>query len=92
LKRFLYICPLLIQNTAEPAAEKRAKNMKNTNSISDFSFNPSGYGHYKVIFKSPVTGKEWKTITSDMPLIDATKNSDSPKIKDLNQLKKICKR
>jgi hypothetical protein len=28
---------------------------------------------------------------TDEALIDATKNSDTPKIKDLNYLKRVCK-
>lgn len=61
-------------------------------SISDFSFMPSGYGHYKVTYTSPVTGKSWTTVTSDMPLIDATKNADEPKRCDLERLKRFVKR
>jgi nucleoid DNA-binding protein len=60
--------------------------------ISDFQFQFAGYGHYKVTYQSPRTGKRFTTTTSDMPLIDATKNEDRPKIKDLNQLKATCKR
>ena len=60
-------------------------------SISDFSFLPNGYGHYKVTYTSPVTGKSWSNTTNNMPLIDCTKNSDNPKIKDLNILKSIAK-
>lgn len=63
----------------------------NTINISDFSFMPSGYGHYQVTYTSPVTGKSWTIVTSNMPLIDATKNADEPKKKDLNYLKSICK-
>ena len=66
--------------------------MKTTKiSISDFSFSFSGYGHYKVTYTSPVTGKSWSTVTNDMPLIDDTKNADKPKIKDLRTLKYIVK-
>ena len=67
--------------------------MKATNriSISDFSFQFSGYGHYKVTYTSPVTGSSWTATTHDMPLIDETKNADEPKIKDLNRLKAMCK-
>jgi hypothetical protein len=43
-------------------------------SITDFSFLPSGYGHYKVTYTSPTTGKQWVKTTNNMPLIDATKN------------------
>lgn len=62
-------------------------------SIYDFSFIHSGYGHYKVIYTSPVTGKKFSAITNNMPLIDATKNTETTdiKIKDLEQLKRICK-
>lgn len=60
-------------------------------SISDFTFKFTGYGHYKVTYRSPVTGKEWSTVTTDMPLIDATKNTNEPERKDLETLKYICK-
>jgi len=59
--------------------------------LSDFTFRSSGHGHFKVIYTSPITSKEWTTITSDMPLIDRTKNADYPLRKDLNFLKSICK-
>ena len=65
--------------------------MKTTISLSDFRFMPSGYGHYKVTYTSPVTGKSWSAVSHDMPLIDATKNSDSPKKVDLIRLKNACK-
>jgi hypothetical protein len=65
--------------------------MKTKISISDFSFQVSGYGHYMVTYTSPVTGKQWKTLTNNMPLIDATKNADQPKIKDLKRLMFTCK-
>lgn len=57
----------------------------------DFRFIPSGHGHYKVTYTSPVTGRQWTAVTSDMPLIDDTKNCDEPKVRDLNYLKKVCK-
>ncbi len=60
-------------------------------SILDFSFQFAGYGHYDVYYISPATGKRWKTRTSNMPLIDATRNADRPKQKDLIQLKQLCK-
>lgn len=59
--------------------------------ITDFRFEFIGYGHYKVTYTSPVTGKEWTATTNDMPLIDDTKNSDDPKRKDLELLKRMCK-
>lgn len=65
--------------------------MKRKISITDFSFMPSGYGHYKVTYTSPNTFLTWTTVTNDMPLIDATKNAEEPKIKDLERLKRVCK-
>ena len=66
--------------------------MKNNISISDFSFISAGYGHYQVTYTSPVTFKKWTATTDDMPLIDATKNAEEPKRKDLEKLKMYCKR
>lgn len=59
--------------------------------LSDFRFVFAGYGHYKVTYTSPKTGKTHTAITSDMTLIDATKNADEPKQSDLNHLKRIVK-
>lgn len=59
--------------------------------ISDFKFHPSGYGRYIVTYTSPRTNKQWYCNTSDMPLIDETKNADNPKSKNLNILKRLCK-
>ena len=65
--------------------------MKNSITLSDFNFRFSGHGHYKVTYQSPVTGKKWTTTTTDMELIDATKNADDPKKVNLKRLKSICK-
>lgn len=59
--------------------------------ISDFRFSFAGYGHYKVTYTSPLSGKRWSRTLDDMPLIDATKNADEPKRKDLIRLKEKCK-
>ena len=58
---------------------------------SDFQFLHSGHGHYKIIYTSPASSKTWTKVTDNMPLIDATKNEDAPKRKDLEFLKFICK-
>jgi hypothetical protein len=63
--------------------------MKTT--ISNFTFNFTGHGHYKVTYTSPVTYKQWSVIVNEMSIIDETKNAESPKLKDLNRLKRICK-
>ena len=66
--------------------------MKTTKiSISDFSFSFSGYGHYRVTYTSPITGKSWSIVTTNMPLIDATKNADEPKRCNLELLKYLAK-
>jgi hypothetical protein len=65
--------------------------MRAKTTISDFQFEFAGYGHYKVTYTSPVTGKQWTATTNDMPLIDATKNADEPKRRDLETLKRVCK-
>ena len=57
-----------------------------------FDFKFSGYGHYKVTYRSPITGKKWSTVTHNMTLIDATKSEENPKRKDLDRLKYICKK
>lgn len=59
--------------------------------LSDFKFIMAGYGHYLVTYKSPITGKTWTGRTNNMPLIDATKNAEQPKQKDLMILKRMCK-
>jgi hypothetical protein len=59
--------------------------------ITDFKFTYVSYGHYRVTYTSPKTNKQWSTVTNNMPLVDATKNSESPKVRDLNELKYICK-
>ena len=58
---------------------------------SDFRFQFVGYGHYKVTYKSPRTGKEWTKILDDMSIIDASKNEDFPLQRILKELKKACK-
>ena len=63
-----------------------------TISISDFTFRQTGYGRYDVTYTSPKTGKQYSCSATFMPIIDATKNSDNPKVKDLNELKAMCKR
>ena len=65
--------------------------MRAKTTISDFRFECAGYGHYKVTYTSPVTGKQWTAKTNDMPLIDATKNADEPNRRDLETLKRVCK-
>ena len=68
------------------------KSGKERVSLLDFTFEFRGYGHYRVIYESPKTYKRWSIVTDDMPLVDATKNSEGPTQKDLNRLKALCKK
>ena len=61
-------------------------------SISDFRFIRNGYGHYFVTYTSQITGKEWQCLTNNMPLIDCTKNTETPLKTHLNELKRLCKK
>ena len=65
--------------------------MKNRISITDFTFLPHGYGHYQVTYTSPISGIRWRNVTNNMPLIDETKNSESPKSSALCRLRVLCK-
>ena len=58
-------------------------------SVYDFGFSLVGYGRYIVEYKSE-SEEVYKAVVTDMELIDATKNSDSPKVKDLKALKTLC--
>lgn len=60
--------------------------------ITDFNFKNTSYGRYDVTYTSPKTGKTYTCSTTDMEIIDLTKNEDSPKQSDLNTLKRMCKR
>jgi len=60
--------------------------------LSDFTFEFRGSGHYKVTYTSPNTGRKWSALITDMTIIDVTKNAEQPKQKDLYNLKFRCKR
>lgn len=57
----------------------------------DFDFELVGYGRYNVTYSSPKTGKRWNKLITDMEVIDATKNTECPKHKDLDLLKRMVK-
>jgi len=60
-------------------------------SITDFEFTFAGRGHYKVRYRTPLKRTKYDKVTDDMPLIDATKNTDNPKQKDLRALRRLCR-
>ena len=78
-------------NKARPGGFPESKHFIMKTKIYDFDFELAGYGHYKVTYTSPATGKKWSVVTSDMTLVDATKNAEEPKRKDLEKLKRFCK-
>jgi hypothetical protein len=58
--------------------------------LTDFTFKFSGYGQYVVSYTDG-RGRVYSKYTTDMPLIDVTKNAEEPKQKDLKTLKNLCK-
>lgn len=94
-KKLTYLC-IKKQQTRFPStfSPKRCYNIMRKNStisLSDFDFDFAGYGHYRVTYTSPVTGKSWSKTINDMTIIDKTKNEDDPKRKDLEELKRMVK-
>lgn len=65
--------------------------MKTPISLSDFNFKIAGFGHYYIVYTYPISGKKIGVVTDNMPLIDATKNSENPKKNDLIRLKEFIK-
>lgn len=61
-------------------------------SISNFEFTFAGHGHYKVRYTTPNRRTKYDCLTSNMPLIDATKNADYPKQNDLQDLRRLCRK
>lgn len=61
--------------------------------ITDFYLRFVGAGHYRVSYNSPITGKEWTKLVTDMTIIDefkGTETSDHTQ-KRLNWLKSFIK-
>lgn len=59
--------------------------------LKDFSKKISSYGHYKVTYTSPKTGKKWSRTINNSSLLDSVFETENPKRKDLNQLKRLVK-
>lgn len=66
--------------------------IKNRIEKTDFRFEFKGSGHYRVSYTYPLTWKTISAITTDMRLIDATKNEERPLKKNLLELKNQIKR
>lgn len=61
--------------------------------ITDFYFRFVGAGHYRISYYSPITGKEWTRLITDMTIVDEFKGTDTNDHTQvrLNWLKKYCK-
>lgn len=57
----------------------------------NFDFQFTGYGHYQVMYTT-ATGRQYGCTTTDMFIIDATKNEPDPLQKDLRALARMCRR
>lgn len=61
-------------------------------SLDNFKFELAGYGHYKVTYTYPTSGKRVSRTIDDMTIIDATKNAEEPKRRDLITLRNLVVR
>lgn len=61
------------------------------NDLSNFQFNFEGSGHYRVMYQNP-RGDFYVALITDMTVIDATKNAEWAKAKDIQHLKDMVKR
>ena len=55
--------------------------------IRQFDFERISNGSYRVTFHCPKRGDSWIATIREMPLIDLTKNAETPKQKDLRHLR-----
>lgn len=61
------------------------------NDLHNFTFKSIGYGHYRVTYTTDKRGDYWVNAITDMSLIDATKNSEWAKLRDIEHLRKcVC--
>lgn len=65
--------------------------MAKANDLSGFSFQFTGYGHYRVTYQTPQRGDYWVATIDDMTIIDATKNADWAKRRDIEHLLYLVK-
>ena len=64
--------------------------MARANDLSGFLFKFAGYGHYKVTYRTK-RGDYWVAVIDDMTIIDATKNAEFVKRKDIDHLRNLVK-
>ena len=61
------------------------------NDLSQFEFEQIGSGCYKVKYETRFRGDYWVASITDMTLIDATKNAEWAKLKDIKHLRDVVK-
>lgn len=61
------------------------------NDLSGFSFQFAGNGHYRVSYTTPQRGDYWVAVINDMTIIDATKNAEWAKRRDIEHLRDLVK-
>lgn len=62
------------------------------NDLHNFSFEYAGSGCVKVTYSTDNRGDYWITYINEMPIIDATKNAEWAKTKDIEHLRDMVKR
>lgn len=62
------------------------------NDLSHFRFEFLSAGHYRVTYTTPNRGDFWRSLVTDMTLIDATKNAEWAKGVDIEHLRNYVKR
>lgn len=60
--------------------------------LHNFSFRFASYGAYLVTYTTDTRGDYWQARIEDMTLIDATKNADVARVKDIQALYNAVKR
>ena len=65
--------------------------MARANDLSGFSFHLVGAGHYRVTYQTPQRGDYWVALITDMTVIDATKNAEWAKRRDIDHLRYLLK-
>lgn len=62
------------------------------NDLHNFRFEKTSAGQYKVTYKTENRGDYWVAKINDMWLIDATKNAEWAKAKDIEHLRNVVKK
>ena len=61
------------------------------NDLHNFSFEYAGSGCVRVTYSTDNRGDYWSAYIHDMTIIDATKNAEHAKVKDIERLRHLVK-